>query len=133
MDAQTEWRFFTRPVRGEGVVADVWYWARLDDAGNVAESSGGFHTILAAMYGARQHGFDGRIEVGDPDLLLAQFGDRRAFWVQCQLNCGNAADRETDEQQETDRSAGTRAVSANEPKTRMRRYAAGGGREQERG
>jgi hypothetical protein len=75
------WRFFTRPTEADGAAGHFWCWAQLDPAGQVIKSGASFYTIIAAMRDAQSHGFHGPIEVGDPDFLLEQFGDRRAFLI----------------------------------------------------
>lgn len=82
MDANVyEWRFFTSPIEDEDTAGHRWCWARLDPRGRVVNSGAGFYTIVAAMHDARTHGFTGRVEVGDPQVLLDHFGDRRAFAI----------------------------------------------------
>lgn len=75
------WRFFTERMTGDGVCGHVWCWAELDTSGCVARSASGFYTIISAMLDARAHGFPGPVELGDPELLLDDFGDRRAFTI----------------------------------------------------
>ena len=78
-----DWRFFTEPFVREGVVAHLWTWAQLNQDGSVVASASGYHTIIAAMHAACAHGFPGPVAVGDPEPLLTEFGDRRAFRILC--------------------------------------------------
>jgi hypothetical protein len=75
------WRFFTKPIETSGVAGHLWCWAQIDVGGHVLNSGSGFYTIISAMHDARSHGFPGPIELGDPELLLEEFGDRRAFTI----------------------------------------------------
>lgn len=74
-----DWRFFTKPIEEDGAAGHRWCWARLDMDGRVVETGRGFYTIVAAVQDAKAHGFTGNVEVGDPQVLLEHFGDRRAF------------------------------------------------------
>ena len=73
------WRFFTKPIEEDGTAGHRWCWARLDADGRVVATRRGFYTIVAAVHDAKAHGFSGNVEVGDPQVLLDHFGDRRAF------------------------------------------------------
>jgi len=75
------WRFFTKAIQEDGAAGHRWCWARLDEDGHVVASGSGFYTIVAAVHDARTHGFTGRADVGDPQVLLDHFGDRRAFEI----------------------------------------------------
>lgn len=77
--ANTDWRFFTKPIDADGIAGHLWCWARLDASDHVVDSGFGFYTVVAAMQDARAHGFSGRVEPGSPQVLLDRFGDRRAF------------------------------------------------------
>ena len=80
MDPQkTAWRFFTKPIDEDGAAGHRWCWARLDGEGCVVSSGSGFYTVVAAARDARTHGFDGPHEPDDSDVVLQEFGDRRAF------------------------------------------------------
>ena len=82
MDAHNPaWRFFTKPIEEDGTAGHRWCWARLDLQGRVVDSGSGFYTVVAALRDARAHGFEGPYEPDDPDIVLQQFGDRRAFDV----------------------------------------------------
>ncbi|HEX2829874.1 MAG TPA: hypothetical protein VHP37_26235 [Burkholderiales bacterium] len=72
-----EWRFFTKPIEEDGAAGHRWCWARLDANGRVVAVGKGFYTIVAAVHDAKGHGFTGDVEVGDPQVLVDHFGDRR--------------------------------------------------------
>jgi hypothetical protein len=74
-----DWRFFTRPIEEDGTAGHRWCWARLDGSGRVVATQSGFYTIVAAVHDAKAHGFTGNVEVGDPQVIVEHFGDRRAF------------------------------------------------------
>ena len=76
-----DWRFFTKAIEEDGTAGHRWCWARLDTKGRVVTTGTGFYTIVAAVQDAKAHGFAGNIEVGDPQVLLDHFGERRAFGI----------------------------------------------------
>lgn len=75
------WRFFTRLIEDDGAAAHLWCWVRLNAEDRVVDSGSGFYTVIGAMADARAHGFNGRLDAGDPDYVLEQFGDRRSFAI----------------------------------------------------
>ena len=72
-----EWRFFAKLIYSDGAVADVWCWARLDFHERIVKVASGFTTMIAAMHDARSHGFQGPVELREPDQPVNTPGDRR--------------------------------------------------------